>query len=42
MSEKWELKTGEMQQKIIELEKLRKALTMQLHTLRQVCQYVSQ
>lgn len=62
MSEKWELKTGEMQQKIIELEKLvyltmhgfaliyfsvskldwfcplnrlRKALTTQLHTLRQ-------
>jgi len=35
MSEKWELKTGEMQQKIIELEKLRKALTMQLHTMRQ-------
>lgn len=35
LSEKWELKSGEMQQKIIELEKLRKALTTQLHSLRQ-------
>jgi len=35
MSEKWESKTGELQQKIIDLERIRKALTTQLHTLRQ-------
>eukprot|EP01034_Spumella_vulgaris_P027820 gene27820-34600_t len=35
ITSKWEMKTGELQQKIVELEKIRKALTTQLHSLRQ-------
>jgi len=34
-AERWEFKSGDQQQQIIELERIRKALTSQLHTLRQ-------
>jgi hypothetical protein len=34
-SSKWELQCGELHQKIIDLERVRKALTSQLHALRQ-------
>jgi len=35
ISERWEFKAGEAQQQISELERIRKALTSQLHALRQ-------
>ena len=35
VSDKWELKAGENQQTIVDLERVRKALTSQLHALRQ-------
>lgn len=35
MSEKWEFKAGDQQQQISEMERIRKALTVQIHGLRQ-------
>ena len=34
-AERWEFKSGDQQQQILELERIRKALTSQLHSLRQ-------